>query len=86
MEILYEDWEGSEYMKPDLSKNTAERVFESNIGSIINVRLIKDDLEFTGALLKIFCNTFIIHTESNKIEMFRYEDVEWLRVIEKESI
>lgn len=69
-------------MKPDVSRNTAERLFESNLGSTIEVKLVIDDIKFKGKLLKIFCNIFIIHTESEKVEMFRYEDVEWLKVVE----
>ncbi|WP_297419036.1 hypothetical protein [Clostridium sp.] len=68
-------------IKLDFSKNRAENLFINNINHKIKAELITD-ITFEGILKKIFCNTFLIETENGLTEMFRYEDVRSLKVIE----
>lgn len=64
-------------------RNEAEYTFYNNKGHIIRAEIIAEDEPrkvFYGKLLDIRCNTFIIKTDKGT-EMFRYEDVRYLQVI-----
>ena len=68
---------------------TAEELFRHNVGSKIKASLITDKDEsniFEGILTEIICNQFFIVDENDKINMFRYEDLRYLCVVnEKED-
>lgn len=72
-------------MRTDFTYNRAEDLFHNNIGHIILVKLIGRNNKkniFKGRLMKVICNTFLIETSENGcVEMFRYEDVEYLKLI-----
>lgn len=64
--------------------NNAEEIFKSNLGKIIYTEVRQDEeemLKFKGVLLKIFHNIFVLKTEDGNIEMFRYEDLRYLKVL-----
>lgn len=73
--------ETEEVKNMNRSRKTAEEIFSSNIGKEIVAQLIcvqNDTRIFTGVLVGIYCNTFIVRTHNGAIEMFRYEDIRYL--------
>ena len=66
---------------------TAEELFGGDIGRNVTVGLMSrtDDrcqrMLLKGELKKIKCNCFFIENEDGFIEMFRYEDLIYLKVL-----
>lgn len=58
--------------------NRAETIFEKNIGNYVEVELV-DGCNIMGILISISCNTFITLNNEGLNEMFRYEDVRYLK-------
>lgn len=64
------------------SIHSGRDAFINNIGHIIKVKLISNDYIIQGELKNISHNIFFIQKEnSNLIDMFRYEDIQYLHVI-----
>lgn len=74
----------------------AEELFKKNINYYILAEVFSDEESikskykhsrvefkiFKGKLLDTSCNTFIIKTDEGFVEMFRYEDTRYLKVLE----
>ncbi|BDR74276.1 hypothetical protein K144316041_p21150 (plasmid) [Clostridium tetani] len=65
---------------------TTKELFNKNIGEIISVSLIsetelREEIRMKGKLKEVRCNCFFIENEDGFIEMFRYEDLKYLKVL-----
>lgn len=64
----------------------SEELFNKNIGEIVSVSLIsetelKEEIRMKGKLKEVRCNCFFIENKDGLIEMFRYEDLKYLKVL-----
>ncbi|MBN3402863.1 hypothetical protein [Clostridium botulinum] len=57
-----------------------ENTFKKDIGHIIKVQICSEEC-FKGKLIDIQCNTFIIENNMDLIEMFRLEDIQYLKTL-----
>lgn len=68
--------------------NHAEDIFNKDINQTIKAEIVanhgkEENIIFKGKLVNIQCNQFFIENENGFIEMFRYEDLINLIVINK---